>query len=81
MTEHQHQAEGADACMITKDEAAGLAGVNTRTIELWVSKGAITKFTVGPTGYWVRFCREEILATKAPVEVSVGTVSASASTG
>lgn len=76
---HVHEADGSDACMITKDEAAGLAGVTTRTIELWVSQGKITKFTVGPAGYWVRFCRAEILAAQEPVPV--GTASASAGPG
>lgn len=70
-TTHVHEAEGADSCMITKDEAAGLADVTTRTIELWANQGLITKFTVGPTGYWVRFCREEIKAAKDPVAVLI----------
>lgn len=84
--EHVHESEGADACMITKDEAAGLAGVTTRTIELWAADGLITKFTVGPAGYWVRFCREQIKAAKDPVAVLIdsalarlGTSAASAS--
>jgi hypothetical protein len=58
--QHTHEADGADACMITKDEAAGLAGVTPRTIELWVSAGHLPKYTKGPAGYWVRFCREEV---------------------
>ncbi len=80
MTEHRHEAEGTDACMITKDEAAGLAEVTTRTIELWVSQGKITKFTVGPAGYWVRFCREEIGAAMDPVAVLIDQALARVST-
>jgi len=69
MNEHVHRNDGADACMVTKDQAAELAGRSVRTIELWAEQGLITKFTVGPAGYWVRFCRDEIRAAMDPVAV------------
>jgi hypothetical protein len=59
-SEHQHH-EGADGCLITKAEAAGLAGVTERTVENWVADGLVTKHTKGPAGYWVRFCRLEVV--------------------
>jgi len=69
--EHTHQNDGPNACMITKEQAADLADVTTRTVELWANQGVITKFTVGPTGYWVRFCREEIRGKMDPVAVLI----------
>jgi hypothetical protein len=65
VTEHKHT-EGASGCLITKDEAAGLANVGPRTIERWASAELIQKFTKGPAGYWVRFCREEVQAAVQP---------------
>jgi excisionase family DNA binding protein len=85
MNDHEHT-EGV--CLITKDEAAELAEVTPRTVELWVSQGKITKYKIGPAGYWVRFCRHEIRAAMDPVAVliddalaRVSTVSASAGPG
>ena len=53
---HEHSAE----CMISRSEAARLAGTITRTIDAWAKRGLITKLYLGPTGYYVRFCREEL---------------------
>jgi hypothetical protein len=58
--EHIHRADGAESCLITKDEAAGLAGVTTRTIDNWAGAGRLTKHTQNASGYWVRFCRHEV---------------------
>lgn len=65
MSEHENH-QHSEECMITKDEAAGLAGRTVRTIELWTEAGLIEKFTVGPSGYWVRFCREEVREAMQP---------------
>lgn len=74
---HTHSVGAPGWCLVTKEEAAELAERSTRTIELWAEQGLITKFTVGPTGYWVRFCREEIRTAKDAVRVA-STPSASA---
>lgn len=66
MSEQHEHTEGTDGCLITKAEAAGVAGRTERTIELWSDAGYLTKFTKGPSGYWVRFCREEVTAAMQP---------------
>lgn len=66
MTEtHQHH-EGANGCLITKAETAGIIGVGERQVENLAQDGKLTKLTVGPAGYWVRFCRLEVEARVAP---------------
>lgn len=71
MAEHQHT-EGASGCLITKTETAGLAGVTERQVENWVQDGKLSKYTVGPAGYWVRFCRLEVEERAAPRPVGPG---------
>lgn len=62
---HEH-IPGDTGCFVTKAEAAELAKVSARTIDNWASSKAITKYTVGAPGYWVRFCRHEILEASSP---------------
>ena len=64
--EHIHSVGAPGWCLVTKDEAAALVDRTPRTIELWVEQGLIQKFTVGPSGYWVRFCREEVTRAMQP---------------
>lgn len=58
MRDRKH--EHTTACLITKPEAARLAGVTVRTIDLWADRGLIIKLHLGPTGYPVRFCAVDI---------------------
>ena len=53
---HEH----TDECMISRVEAARLTGKIPRTIDAWAKRGLITRLYLGPTGYYVRFCREEL---------------------
>jgi excisionase family DNA binding protein len=64
-TEATREAAEQDQDLITRAEAAELAGVNTRTIDRWANEERITRYKVGGL-QWVRFDRHEVAGMREP---------------
>lgn len=65
------EAAEQDRDLITRAEAAKLAGVDVRTVDRWANRGLITRYKVGGL-QWVRFDAYEVGLMREP---ETGTVS------